>query len=114
MAPDTERFSPRALVLDMDGLMVDSEPLWFQVERDFAAARGGVWTHELTLPCVGRGMAYTLRTMAELFGFPADVARHTAEVTDRFLARLGDLAQKPGCAELLDAAAGRLPMAVAS
>jgi mannitol-1-/sugar-/sorbitol-6-/2-deoxyglucose-6-phosphatase len=114
MAQDTERFSPRALVLDMDGLMVDSEPLWFQVERAFAAARGGAWTHELTGPCVGRGMAYTLRTMGERFGFAVDVARDTAELMDRFVARLGDLTLKPGCAELIDAAGGRIPLAVAS
>src|SRR6516165_8204729 len=57
-----EKFSPHALVLDMDGLMVDSEPLWFQVERDFARARGGDWTEDVARACVGRGLANTLRT----------------------------------------------------
>ncbi len=98
----------------MDGLMVDSEPLWFEVERDFAAARGGTWTHELTAPCVGRGKPFTLRTMGEIFGFSVDLARDTAEMMGRFLARVGDLALKPGCLELLEAAGGRLPLAVAS
>jgi HAD superfamily hydrolase (TIGR01509 family) len=109
-----ERFSPHALVLDMDGLMVDSEPLWFQVERGFAAARGGVWTHALALRCVGRGTAYTLRTMGEVFGFAVDVERDTSAIFDAFVERLGELALKPGCRELLDAAAGKLPLAVAS
>ncbi len=114
MARSTDRFSPQALVLDMDGLMVDSEPLWFQVERDFAAARGGAWTHDLALGCTGRGTPYTLGVMGERFGFAVDLARDTAEMTDRFLARLADLALKPGCRGLIEAAHGRLPLAVAS
>jgi sugar-phosphatase len=107
------RFSPHALVLDMDGLMVDSEPLWFLVERDFAAARGGAWTHALAQGCVGRGTAFTLRTMSATFGFPTDVTRDTEAIMDAFLLRLGELRLKPGCVELLDAAEG-LPLAVAS
>jgi sugar-phosphatase len=113
MLRPTERFAPRALVLDMDGLMVDSEPLWFQVERDFAAARGAAWTHALALTCTGRGTPYTLGVMGERFGFAVDVARDTEEMTDRFLGRLADLTLKPGCRELLDAAEG-MPLAVAS
>jgi sugar-phosphatase len=116
--PDRSRlaakFSPGALVLDMDGLMVDSEPLWFQVERAFAAARGGDFTEAMALACVGRGTAHTLRTMSEAFGFPVDVARDTAAIMDAFLARVGELRLMPGCLALLDAAGGRVPMAVAS
>src|ERR1700756_4190043 len=95
LSQQVERFSPHALVLDMDGLMVDSEPLWFQVERGFAAARGGVWTHALALRCVGRGTAYTLRTMGEVFGFAVDVQRDTAAIFDAFVERLEELALKP-------------------
>jgi sugar-phosphatase len=109
------KFSPRALVLDMDGLMVDSEPLWFQVESAFAAGRGGVWTHEHARAAIGRGTAYTLRTMSALFGFPVDVPRDKDAIFDAFIARVGDLALMPGCLELLDAAEeGGVPSAVAS
>jgi sugar-phosphatase len=97
----------------MDGLMVDSEPLWYRVEGDFAAARGGDWTPALARSCVGRGTAHSLRTMSAMFGFPVDVERDVAAIIDAFLLRVGELRLKPGCVELLDAAAG-LPMAVAS
>jgi sugar-phosphatase len=109
-----EKFSPHALVLDMDGLMVDSEPLWFQVERDFVAARGGEWTHEIARACTGRGTPYTLRVMSETFGFTVRVAHDTAEIMDAFVRRVGELPLKPGCRELVDGLAGRIPMAVAS
>ncbi len=94
--------------------MVDSEPLWFQVERDFAASRGGEWTPEMARGCTGRGTAYTLRIMSETFGFTVRVAHDTAEIFDAFIRRVGELALKPGCRELVDGLAGRLPMAVAS
>jgi sugar-phosphatase len=104
----------RALLLDMDGLMVDSEPLWFEVERDFFAARGGTFTRAMSEACVGRGLANTLQTMRAAHPFDLDVARDGAEILDRFAARVDSLELMPGCLELLDAARGRVGLALAS
>jgi mannitol-1-/sugar-/sorbitol-6-/2-deoxyglucose-6-phosphatase len=109
-----QEFAPSALVLDMDGLMVDSEPLWFEVERAFCAARGGSWTEEHALRCIGRGVPTTLGIMGETFGFPVDVARDTAAILDAFIESVGRLSLKPGCLELLDAAEAAVPLSVAS
>jgi sugar-phosphatase len=98
----------------MDGLMVDSEPLWFAVEGAFAAARGADWTAAHARACVGRGVPSTLAFMHETFGFEVDVARDTAAIVDGFIARVAALELKPGCLALLDAAQGALPLAVAS
>lgn len=106
-------FAPAAVVLDMDGLMVDSEPLWFEVERAFAADRGGVWTLAHGLAATGRGLPTTLAMMHEAFGLPLDIERDTAVIQGAFIDRVGELALKPGCLELLSAAAA-LPLAVAS
>jgi mannitol-1-/sugar-/sorbitol-6-/2-deoxyglucose-6-phosphatase len=105
---------PDALILDMDGLLVDSEPLWFQVERAFCRARGFDWTEELAATCVGRGLAATLSAMGERFGFPVEQDRDGAAVVDAFIASVAALALKRGALELLDAAGGRLPAALAS
>ncbi len=104
----------RALLFDMDGLMVDSEPLWFDVERDFARAHGGDWTHELAQSGIGKGLDHTLRTMHTTFGLPIDRASHEREIVDLFLARAHTLAIKPGCREFLAAGRGVVPIAAAS
>jgi beta-phosphoglucomutase-like phosphatase (HAD superfamily) len=105
----------RALVFDMDGLIVDSEPLWFEVEREFARARGGDFTQELARSCIGRGMAHTLGLMHATFGFRVDVERDAAAIVDLFIDRVGDLALKPGFVELFDeACAHGLPRALGS
>lgn len=103
-----------ALLLDMDGLLVDSEPLWYEVERGFCRDRGFDWTPALAAACIGRGMRATLTAMGERFGFAIDHDRDAAEVTRRFIDRVGELSLKPGAAELLDAARGRVLMALAS
>src|SRR5580704_11179479 len=98
----------------MDGLMVDSEPTWFEVERDFARARGAEWTPALAHACIGKGLANTLRAMEDELGLRIDQGRDQAEIIDRFLARSGSITVKPGCRELLDAARGVVPLAAAS
>jgi sugar-phosphatase len=98
----------------MDGLLVDSEPLWFEVERAFARDRGAVWTHEQARACVGRGVAATLAFMSDAFGFSVDVPRDSLDIADRFVASVAALELKPGAAELLSAANGRARKALAS
>jgi sugar-phosphatase len=105
----------RALLFDMDGLMVDSEPLWFRVQRDFVSARGGRWTRQEADQCTGRGLANALRVMAMQPGVTVDVDRDTVAIVDAFADRVDELELKPGCRELVALAAEqRIPRAVAS
>ncbi|MDC0741154.1 HAD family hydrolase [Polyangium mundeleinium] len=108
------RFSPRALIFDMDGLLVDSEPLWHHVERAFARARGGEWTDEMALACTGQGIGRIVHIMGEHIGFEVDEARDVAELEDRFLAHVESLSLKPFARAFLDEARGRLPIGLAS
>src|SRR5205807_5569327 len=43
----------RAVLFDMDGLLVDSEPLWTVAETELAARLGGVWNDDVKAACVG-------------------------------------------------------------
>lgn len=44
---------PQAILWDMDGTLIDSEPYWQQAEHDIVKAHGGVWSHEDALKLVG-------------------------------------------------------------
>ncbi len=47
---------PAAVLWDMDGTLVDTEPYWLQAESDMVHAAGGVWTAEDGLQLVGSGL----------------------------------------------------------
>lgn len=104
----------RALLFDMDGLMVDSEPLWFEVEREFFRRRGGEWTEELAHACIGQGLANTLRVMSDLLGEELPYGPSRDELHAAFEAGVPSLRLQPGCLELLQAAHGGAALAVAS
>lgn len=58
---------PAAVLFDMDGLLVDSEPLWFEVEREVFARIGGrrAWRDEEAAQMVGRSLASSAQTMLD-------------------------------------------------
>jgi beta-phosphoglucomutase-like phosphatase (HAD superfamily) len=91
----------------MDGLMVDSEPLWFKVQGEFVRARGGRWTREEADRCTGRGLANALRVMGQQPGVAVDVDRDMKAILDAFQGRVGELELKTGCLDLLALAGKR-------
>lgn len=105
----------RALIFDMDGLLVDSEPVWWRVEHALCAEHGCTWTDELALSCLGTGLEAAAQTMREQVGLPLSVPEAVKALHAGFEARVDEMELKPGAAELMDAAdeAG-VPMAVAS
>lgn len=49
-------FKPAAVLWDMDGTILDSEPYWMAAETTLVEEWGGSWSHELGLTLVGLGL----------------------------------------------------------
>ena len=47
---------PAAVLWDMDGTIVDSEPYWMRAETELVESFGGVWTHDDGMLLVGSGL----------------------------------------------------------
>ncbi|WP_307724026.1 HAD family hydrolase [Cellulomonas composti] len=51
------RTPPAAVLWDMDGTLIDTEPLWMAAESTLVAAHGGVWTAAQAVAMIGSPMA---------------------------------------------------------
>nr|WP_255575773.1 MULTISPECIES: HAD family phosphatase [Cryobacterium] len=47
---------PAAVLWDMDGTIVDSEPYWMRAETELVESFGGVWSHSDAMLLVGSGL----------------------------------------------------------
>jgi HAD superfamily hydrolase (TIGR01509 family) len=100
----------RAVLFDLDGLLVDSEPLWFEVERAVIARLGGQWGPADQEALIGgslhRTVGYLLEKAAQPPpGGPGQVARWLLDgMTELILAR--GVPVRPGARELLAEVAG--------
>jgi HAD superfamily hydrolase (TIGR01509 family) len=104
-----------ALIFDMDGLMVDSEPVWWRVEQSFAHAHGIEWSEDRARSCVGKGLEHVISTMREQLGLTISVEEGVRLLQRDFVARQAEIHLKPGCEELVGAARARgMSLAVAS
>src|SRR3954454_8486010 len=103
----------------MDGLLVDSEPLWTQAEIALAAELGGEWSDQLKAAIAGTRLDVAVPAILEHYGCPPDagsVAWASGYLLDRMVALY---AENPpllaGAAELLAAVADAgLPPALVS
>jgi beta-phosphoglucomutase-like phosphatase (HAD superfamily) len=104
-----------AVMFDMDGLLVDTEPLWFEVETEVMARLGGTWGPRDQVQLVGgslsRSIGYMLAKAAE--GRGSALAGVDGETVGRWMvggmaARIADagVTLMPGARELLTALNG--------
>jgi HAD superfamily hydrolase (TIGR01509 family) len=109
----SHRPRPSALIFDMDGLMIDSERLYFAAEREMAAAFGKEIRDEQLWPLMGRKPIESLRLLREILkvDMPAEdlFAWRNRLMLDKMRHDLGAM---PGLVEILDGFRGRLKLAV--
>ncbi|WP_447925449.1 HAD family hydrolase [Georgenia muralis] len=94
---------PAAVLLDMDGTLVDTEPYWLATEHEVVERHGSTWSHEQGLKLVGQDLRTAARIILDetgLDGEPDDlVAELVAGVVERM--RREGTPWRPGAQALL-------------
>jgi HAD superfamily hydrolase (TIGR01509 family) len=106
----------RAVVFDLDGLMFDTEALFFRVGSETLAARGKAFTDEIMQAMIGRRSAEVGHVLKDLAGIDEPVDVILAEIRERFYALMDhSVAPTPGLLTLLEYLERQsLPRAVAT
>jgi HAD superfamily hydrolase (TIGR01509 family) len=98
-----EREWPAAVLWDMDGTLVDTEPYWIDAEMQLAADHGGSWSHELALNLVGCDLMDSGRFIAEHMGIGLEPAEIVEYLLDRVTSRLDrEIPWRPGAVDLIE------------
>jgi HAD superfamily hydrolase (TIGR01509 family) len=102
-----------AAVFDMDGLLLDTEPMWHDAERELVERHGQVYSDADREAAHGRSLVDSAAVYAARLGIPAaDIER---EVLDIMLAHYEAGAPlRPGVGALVLGLHGRMALAVAS
>nr|WP_304412404.1 HAD-IA family hydrolase [Nocardia sp. 348MFTsu5.1] len=105
----------QAVVFDMDGVLIDSEPIWEQVRRDVVAEYGGRWLPEAQTALMGMSTPEWAAYLSADLGVgrpPAEVAQI---VIDHMVARYEEhLPVLPGADEAVRTCADRWRLGLAS
>jgi len=93
---------PDAVLWDMDGTLVDTEPYWVASEYDLVALHGGTWSDEHALNLVGNDLLESGRYIREHAGIDVEPSDIVEELLDRVVRRVEDsVPWRPGAVELL-------------
>jgi HAD superfamily hydrolase (TIGR01509 family) len=104
-----------AVVFDLDGVLIDSEPVWEQVRRGLVTERGGHWAADAQRRLMGMSTPEWARYLSEDLGVGLPPDEVAALVTDRMAARYREhIPFLPGAADAVGRLAGRWPLGLAS
>jgi len=105
----------RAVVFDLDGVLVDSEPVWEQVRRGLVAERGGHWAPDAQHRLMGMSTPEWARYLSEDLGVGLPPEQVATVVIDRMAARYREhVPLMDGAVDAVHRIAARWPLAVAS
>lgn len=107
---------PQAVLFDMDGLLIDSERVWLEVESEVMAWLGGEWSTAHQEHLVGGSLDLAARYMLELTGADASPEEVGRRMLDGMAERLGAcVPMMPGAKDLLaEVRAAGVPAALVS
>jgi len=104
-----------AVVFDLDGVLIDSEPVWEQVRREVVAEHGGHWAADAQQRLMGMSTGEWARYLSEDLGVGLPPDRVAALVIERMAARYTEhLPLMPGAVEAVRRLAARWPLGLAS
>ncbi|MCJ1714810.1 HAD family phosphatase [Curtobacterium sp. VKM Ac-2922] len=94
---------PAAVLWDMDGTIIDTEPIWQQSQVELTARYGAEWTHEDGLSLVGSGLERSGEILRDK-GVDMEVEEIVQWMTAYVMERLShdDLPWRPGARELIE------------
>jgi beta-phosphoglucomutase-like phosphatase (HAD superfamily) len=114
-------FPPRpppieAVLFDLDGVIVDSEPWWHAVRVEMAAERGLVWTEADNRACMGRNSRDWAGIMQDRLDLDLSIPEIERAVVDAMVAKYDrePLPRVPGSVEAVRRIAASIPSAIAS
>lgn len=103
-----------AVVFDMDGVLVDSEPLWARAEASLLARHGDRFTEEDVEATHGRSIEASVEAYASRLGGIDPAALRVELIELMRLQYAAGVALRPGAAALVRSLHGRAGLAVAS
>lgn len=92
----------QAVLWDMDGTLVDTEPYWIQAEFEIAEQYGGEWSREDALTLVGNDLVESGRYIKKRMGLEQSPEEIVELLLDGVVARVqAAVPWRPGARELL-------------
>ncbi|MGC9669024.1 HAD family hydrolase [Planosporangium sp. 12N6] len=104
-----------AVIFDLDGVLIDSEPVWEQVRRAYVAETGGRWLPDTQQRLMGMSTAEWSRYLSEELGVGRPPEVVATEVVDRMADRYAEaLPVLPGAVDAVRRIGERWPLGLAS
>jgi HAD superfamily hydrolase (TIGR01509 family) len=92
----------QAVLWDMDGTLVDTEPVWIAAEYELAAKAGATWSEEHGIDLIGRNLLDSGQYIRDHMGLDLTAEQVVEELLDRVVDVVsGGLTWCPGARELL-------------
>ena len=95
---------PAAVLWDMDGTLVDTEPYWIAAEHEIVEEHGGTWSDEFAHQLVGNDLLVSATFIKDNSAVPWEPERIVDELLARVISRVTEhVPWRPGARELLSA-----------